>query len=185
MKNLFQKIIPTLFNPVVVIWGELSEQPKIQRIFLSSETINATSLADQICPSVGIESCRLIDEIAEGIMRLLNGEDICFSLDILDWNLIQPFQKKVLLAEHAVPRSRVTSYQRLAAHLGNDKASRAVGNALKNNPFPIIIPCHRAIRSDGTLGGFQGGMKMKRALLEMEGIEFSAERKVTTKNYVY
>jgi methylated-DNA-[protein]-cysteine S-methyltransferase len=49
-----------------------------------------------------------------------------------------------------------------------------VGNALATNPFPIIIPCHRAIRSDGSLGGFQGATAMKRALLEREGIVFDA-----------
>ncbi|MHA1663588.1 MAG: methylated-DNA--[protein]-cysteine S-methyltransferase, partial [Candidatus Thorarchaeota archaeon] len=55
---------------------------------------------------------------------------------------------------------------------------RAVGNALARNPFPIIVPCHRAIRSDRTLGGFQGGLKMKRRILEMEGVEFDSTSRV-------
>lgn len=114
-------------------------------------------------------------------MRVLTAEDIHFSLELLDCNLIRTFQIKVLLAEYNVPRGWITTYQRLAIHLGNPNGARAIGNALKNNPFPIIIPCHRAIRSDGTLGGFQGGVMMKRALLEMQGIEFSAEGKVIAK----
>ena len=64
----------------------------------------------------------------------------------------------------------MSTYQRIAGHLGNTQAARAVGTALAHNPFPIIVPCHRAIRSDGTLGGFQGGVEMKRALLGMEGV---------------
>ena len=104
-----------------------------------------------------------------------------FFLEIVDLDSIKLFQKKVLIAKHSIPRGWISTYRRLSNHIGNPKGARAVGNALKNNPFPIIIPCHRVIKSDGSLGGFQGGMKMKRALLEMEGIEFSAEGRVTAK----
>jgi methylated-DNA-[protein]-cysteine S-methyltransferase len=157
---------------------------KIKRILLSNERVSATELVDQIYPQSQIGSCLQIDEIAGKILQFLNGEDIQFSLDIVDFNLIKPFQKSVLIAEHGIPRGWISSYQRLANHIGNPKAVRAVGTALKNNPFPIIIPCHRAIRSNGTLGGFQGGMMMKRALLEMEGIRFSSDGKVLAKNFL-
>ena len=60
-----------------------------------------------------------------------------------------------------------------------------MGNALARNPFPIIIPCHRAIKSDGTLGGYQGGLAMKRTLLENEGIQFTPIGKVVMKNVFY
>jgi len=65
------------------------------------------------------------------------------------------------------------------------KAAWAVGTALATNPFPIIIPCHHAIRSDGTLGGYQGGLAMKRALLEMEGILFDSSSHVVTEDLYY
>jgi alkylated DNA nucleotide flippase Atl1 len=58
------------------------------------------------------------------------------------------------------------------------KGVRAVGTALARNPFPLVVPCHRAVRSDRTLGGFQGGLEMKRALLEMEGVEFDSKNRV-------
>jgi methylated-DNA-[protein]-cysteine S-methyltransferase len=90
-----------------------------------------------------------------------------------------------LRAEHGIPRGSVSTYQRIAKLLGNRNATRAVGGALANNPFPIIIPCHRAIRSDGTLGGYQGGLKMKRALLEMEGVFFNALGRVLTDKFFY
>jgi methylated-DNA-[protein]-cysteine S-methyltransferase len=80
------------------------------------------------------------------------------------------FQQKVLRAASAIPRGKVSTYQRLAKQIGNSKAARSVGRALANNPFPIMIPCHRVIRSDGSLGGYQGGLKMKRALLKKEGV---------------
>jgi methylated-DNA-[protein]-cysteine S-methyltransferase len=60
-----------------------------------------------------------------------------------------------------------------------------VGNALAKNPFPIIIPCHRAIHSDGTLGGFQGGLEMKRTLLENEGIIINKKGKVEENHFHY
>jgi len=56
--------------------------------------------------------------------------------------------------------------------LGTPGAGRAVGNALARNPFPLVIPCHRAVRSDGALGGYQGGVQMKRKLLALEGVAF-------------
>jgi methylated-DNA-[protein]-cysteine S-methyltransferase len=60
-----------------------------------------------------------------------------------------------------------------------------VGRALSRNPFPIVVPCHRAIRSDGHLGGFQGGREMKQALLELEGVEVAPPGKVTTDRFYY
>ena len=64
-------------------------------------------------------------------------------------------------------------------------SARAVGGALARNPFPIIIPCHRAIKSNGELSGFRGGLKMKRALLELEGVEFSQDGRVITNRIYY
>lgn len=183
--NTFYKLIASPFKSIAIIWTRTSDEAKIQRIFLSNEKLSALEVVNQIYPYAEIESCQRINEISDKIVCFLYGEDIRFSLDILNLNSIKPFQKNVLLEEHGIPRGGVTTYQRLAAHLGNPNASRAVGNALKNNPFPIIIPCHRAIRSDGTLGGFQGGVEMKRALLEMEGMEFGGDGKVLVKNYFF
>jgi methylated-DNA-[protein]-cysteine S-methyltransferase len=79
----------------------------------------------------------------------------------------------------------VSTYGRIAAHLGIPGGARAVGNALATNPFPIVIPCHRAIRSDGTLGGYQGGLAMKRALLEQEGVTIDERDKVVSPRLCY
>ena len=84
-----------------------------------------------------------------------------------------------------IPRGRVSTYKRIAAHLGSPTGARAVGNALAGNPFPIIIPCHRAVRSDMSLGGYQGGLSMKRRLLEMEGITFDDTGRIATKKLFY
>jgi methylated-DNA-[protein]-cysteine S-methyltransferase len=79
----------------------------------------------------------------------------------------------------------VSTYRRIAGHLGVPGGARAVGNALATNPFPIVIPCHRAIRSDGTLGGYQGGLVMKRALLEQEGVDIDERGRVLSLGLYY
>ncbi|HTY53506.1 MAG TPA: MGMT family protein [Methanomicrobiales archaeon] len=116
--------------------------------------------------------------LAEGIRRFLEGRDVRFELGVLDLEQCPPFQQKVLLAEAGIPRGYVSTYGRIAGYIGHPGAGRAVGNALARNPFPIVIPCHRAVRSDGKPGGFQEGPDMKRRLLEMEGVGFFDDGRV-------
>jgi methylated-DNA-[protein]-cysteine S-methyltransferase len=106
-----------------------------------------------------------------------NGKEILFPLDVLDMSACYPFQKQVLRAERSIPYGKVSPYSCVGRKI-DSTAYRAVGNALARNPFPLIIPCHRAIRSDRTLGGFQGGLEMKRNLLELEGVEFDTSGRV-------
>jgi methylated-DNA-[protein]-cysteine S-methyltransferase len=82
------------------------------------------------------------------------------------------FQIKVWNAISKIPKGKVKTYKELARSIRKPKASRAVANACGKNPFPIKIPCHRVIRSDGKLGGYsgKGGIKTKRKLLRSEGV---------------
>ena len=81
------------------------------------------------------------------------------------------FQQKVFKVLQTIPYGKTISYQELAKKTGNKKASRAVGNANGKNPIAIIIPCHRVIAKNGTIGGYSGGLDIKRKLLKLEGIE--------------
>ena len=87
------------------------------------------------------------------------------------------FNEKVLSLTKKIPKGKVTTYKLIAEKLGT-KAYRAVGRALNENKKPIIIPCHRVVNSDGSLGGYSRGVKEKIRLLEKEGI-------VTEKNKIY
>ncbi len=78
------------------------------------------------------------------------------------------FQKKVYKAVLSIPIGEVRSYNWVAKRIGRSKAVRAVGTALRKNPFAIIIPCHRVVKSDGSLGGYSRGVKRKRKLLDLE-----------------
>lgn len=78
------------------------------------------------------------------------------------------FEKKIWLALRDIPYGETRTYKWLAEKTGNPNASRAVGRALSRNPIPILLPCHRVIESDGSLGGYSGGVDIKRRLLDME-----------------
>lgn len=87
----------------------------------------------------------------------------------LDLDNFTAFQRLVWEAARKVSYGQVTTYGTLAAAIGKPEACRAVGGALARNPIPIIIPCHRVIASDGSLGGFRDGLEYKHRLLELEG----------------
>ena len=78
------------------------------------------------------------------------------------------FEKKVWLALRDIPYGETRAYKWLAEKTGNPKATRAVGQALGRNPIPIVLPCHRVIESDGSIGGYSSGVDIKRRLLEIE-----------------
>jgi methylated-DNA-[protein]-cysteine S-methyltransferase len=78
------------------------------------------------------------------------------------------FEKKVWLALKEIPYGETRTYKWLAEKVGKPNASRAVGQALSRNPIPIILPCHRVIESDGSIGGYSSGVDIKRRLLEIE-----------------
>lgn len=81
---------------------------------------------------------------------------------------LTPFQKRVYTVVKEIPRGERKTYAWVAEKVGRPGASRAVGTALKKNPFPIIVPCHRVIRSDGALGKYALGADLKKRLLEIE-----------------
>jgi len=181
-----RKIIKsTPFGSVGIIWTGLNDNPRIVRILLSKPGLSAEDQVSEHYPNSLASSCTEIDDVASAIKKLLEGEEIEFSLDIADLSLCTEFQQLVLRAEHRIPRGSISTYQLLAEYLGKKNGARVVGNALAKNPFPLIVPCHRAIRSDRQLGGYQGGLEMKRALLENEGIPFDDTGRVASAQFHY
>ncbi|HOW42354.1 MAG TPA: methylated-DNA--[protein]-cysteine S-methyltransferase [Candidatus Omnitrophota bacterium] len=172
-------IKPACFGPVAVIWSQNHDLPHIIRVLLSRPGFSAEEQAAELYPDASTASCAQIDALIARIKSFLAGEKVRFSLQGLRWQQCSAFQQAVLRAEYRIPRGSVSTYGRIAEHIGKNDAARAVGAALATNPFPLIIPCHRAIRSDGYPGGFQGGSEMKRALLEQEGIVFDDRGRVS------
>lgn len=88
----------------------------------------------------------------------------------IDWRLMGPFQQRVLKATYRIPFGKVATYRDVATKAGAPSGSRAAGNALGANPIPIVVPCHRVVRTGGSLGGYTGGLHRKEFLLELEGV---------------
>ncbi len=173
---MFYSLFDTAFGTCGIIFRSV-EDGEIVHILLPSTKKDVESRMMKLHPeSIEAQSSKaqgLIDDI----VRYLRGEPVVLSMDLLDSSVCYPFQLNVLMAERTIPRGMTASYG-WVAHQIDTRGFRAVGSALARNPFPLVVPCHRAVRSDRKLGGFQGGLEMKRTLLEMEGVEFDSKGRV-------
>ncbi len=106
-------------------------------------------------------------DLAERLQAYFKGEKVNFP-DRLDLSGATEFQRRVWEATRHIPYGETRSYAWVARQIEKPAASRATGQALGRNPLPLIIPCHRVLASDGSLGGFTGGLDMKRYLLKLE-----------------
>lgn len=124
-------------------------------------------LAARLSPRV-LEAPARLDPVRRELDEYFEGRRLKFDLP-LDWSLSRGFTQRVLRATAKVPYGRVSTYREMAARAGNEKAVRAAGNALGANPIPIVVPCHRILRTGGALGGYGGGPERKEFLLRLEG----------------
>jgi methylated-DNA-[protein]-cysteine S-methyltransferase len=141
------------------------------RVAFASEGEDAVlqELADRVSPRV-LPLPRRLDETARELDEYFAGRRRRFDVP-LDWQLSSGFRRDVLghLAVD-VEYGHTTSYAGLASLSGSPRAVRAVGTACATNPIPVVVPCHRVVRSDGTMGRYRGGEEAKHALLELEGV---------------
>jgi methylated-DNA-[protein]-cysteine S-methyltransferase len=151
-----------LDSPLGVMLIEARDESPV-RIFLPGSGIRTQAAIEEAPPE--------IRRTAREIGAYFSGAESDRELraDLLDGLATSDFTRRVLERVSEIPRGRTASYGEVAALAGNPRAARAVGGVMKSNPFPIIIPCHRVIRSDGSVGGFGGGREMKAWLLTFEG----------------
>lgn len=164
-----------------LVWKEDNNQTKVIKIFLPRNKNNLLFKIKEEYPSA--KKSNSLNEFIFEIKRFLSGENIKFNLDFLDFDICTDFEKKVLIADFNIPRGYVSTYSKIAKSSGVPNGARAVGNVLAANPFPLVIPCHRVLRADGSLGGFGGGFEMKKRLLENEGIVISKGKVSMDKMY--
>lgn len=124
------------------------------------------SLARRLSPRI-LEGRAALDPVARELDEYFAGRRRAFDLP-LDLALMGGFGRRVLQAASAIPYGQVATYREVAERAGNPGASRAAGNALGANPIPVVIPCHRVVRSGGGLGGYTGGLQRKQHLLAIE-----------------
>ena len=138
------------------------------RVAYAREDHNAVlqHLADTVSPCILHAPARL-DTVAREFDEYFSGNRRDFDLP-LDWRLSTGFRSIVLHHLPEIGYGHTASYARVAKLAGNPKAARAVGTACATNPLPVVVPCHRVVRSDGAMGGYLGGVEAKRFLLTLE-----------------
>jgi O-6-methylguanine DNA methyltransferase len=119
-----------------------------------------------------IPDATAIERVAGQLREYFAGRRNRFQVP-LDFYGVTPFTRSVLDATAEIPFGQVRTYRQIAQQVGKPGATRAVGNALNRNPIAVIVPCHRIIRSDSSLGGYGGGPEIKQRLLSLEGVSFS------------
>jgi methylated-DNA-[protein]-cysteine S-methyltransferase len=124
------------------------------------------ALAERISPRVLHAPARL-DDVARQVDEYFDGHRTAFDLP-LDWRLSKGFRQAVLRHLPEIGYGHTASYATVARLAGSPKAVRAVGTACATNPLPVVVPCHRVVRSDGGMGGYLGGAEAKRTLLTLE-----------------
>ena len=125
-------------------------------------------LARRISPRV-LEAPARLDGVRRELDEYFERRRTDFDLPI-DWALTRGFTTQVLRATAAVGFGRTTTYAEVAGAAGSPRAVRAAGNSLGSNPIPIVVPCHRVLRTGGGLGGYTGGLERKEFLLRLEGV---------------
>jgi len=156
-----------IVKPDVFWLGLVASQGKLVRVCLSySEESTRENLG--IKPGEKASTSSLLQSLRWDLANYWRGKRVDFSKYPLELASYPPFSKKVWAQTRLIPYGEVRSYKWVAERIGS-KGFRAVGKALGNNPFPIIVPCHRVIKEDGGLGGFSSGLAIKRRLLKIEG----------------
>jgi methylated-DNA-[protein]-cysteine S-methyltransferase len=185
MLNFLFNTFTSPFEAFTIVWKEDGSKSRIQRVFLCDNNQKSEDKALKSYKNIKLGSHSQITSLGKKIQQFFKGVIVEFDLDWFDFKSCSEIQKKVLIAEYKIPRGWVSTYKRIALEIGIVNGARVVGNALAKNPFPIVIPCHRAIKSNGELGGYQGGVEMKQNLLEMEGLKFTSKGKVITNKVYY
>jgi len=157
-------VFETALGPCGIAWTEAG----ISRVALPEES--ARQLEHGL-PGVAGDPPPAVREVMHGIVRLLAGQPETFAVLPLDTAGVADFNQRVYQITRSIPPGQTLCYGDVAARLGRPGAARAVGRALGENPWPIVVPCHRVVAADGSMHGFSapGGLATKRRMLQLEG----------------
>ena len=127
------------------------------------------SLAERLSPRI-LERPARLDDVRRELDEYFDGRRHDFDLPIDFASVRGEFARRLLQACARIPYGQTSSYREMATQAGSPAAVRAAGNALGANPIPIVVPCHRVLRTGGGLGGYAGGLERKQRLLRIEGV---------------
>jgi methylated-DNA-[protein]-cysteine S-methyltransferase len=125
-------------------------------------------LAGKLSPRI-LEAPERLDDVRRELDEYFDGRRVDFEVPI-DWSLTHGFTGKVLRQTARIGYGKTSTYAEVAGRAGSPRAVRAAGNALGSNPIPVVVPCHRVLRTGGALGGYTGGVERKEFLLRLEGV---------------
>jgi methylated-DNA-[protein]-cysteine S-methyltransferase len=169
-EGLVDVAFTTMDSPVGPIMVAATQRGLVRISFGHSlEPDNFVAQLASVSPRV-LEAPDYFQAIRRELDEYFEGRRTRFDLP-LDWSLTGGFGRRVLRQTARIPYGKVSTYREVAAAAGNPRASRAAGNALGANPIPIVVPCHRVLRTGGALGGYGGGPDVKEFLLKLEGVD--------------
>jgi methylated-DNA-[protein]-cysteine S-methyltransferase len=159
-------VVQTAYGWVAVAW---SEKGLVAVTLPQRDEAEALSQLPEVSVVGSQEPDGLdVQSLADKLCRYFDSQRVAFD-EPLDPSIGTDFQRQVWAITRAIPRGQVLTYGEIAREAGSPGAARAVGQAMARNPWPIVVPCHRVVGSDGSLTGFGGGLDMKRRMLAMEG----------------
>jgi methylated-DNA-[protein]-cysteine S-methyltransferase len=130
--------------------------------------LSLQALASEVSPRI-LEAPNATDDVRRELEEYFAGKRRRFTVRV-DLSPVFGFRRKVLEQTARIPFGSVSTYREVAERAGSPRGMRAAGNALGSNPVPIVVPCHRVLRSGGALGGYTGGLDRKVTLLRLEGV---------------
>ena len=162
-----QKLCYVIFNTSAGWVGILGSRAGLLRVTLPQRLPEGILQQLGISPNQAALTPQRFQNLMERLRAYFDGHKVDFP-DCLDFSTNTAFQREVWETTRLIPYGETRSYTWVAEQIKKQKAVRAVGQALGKNPLPVIIPCHRILASNGGLGGFSGGLEMKRFLLNLE-----------------
>ena len=160
-----------VFNTPAGWMGILGSKDGLRRVTLPRRSPEGIPQQLGVSPEQAVLSPQRFQDLMERLRAYFAGHKVDFP-DRLDLSGATAFQREVWEATRLIPYGETRSYTWVAEQIKKPKAVRAVGQALGRNPLPVIIPCHRVLASNGGLGGFSGGLEMKRFLLHLEASRY-------------
>lgn len=162
-----QHLYYVIFNTVAGWVGILGSTAGLRRVTLPRRSASEIQQLLGVNVNHAVRSPQLYEDLAGRMSAYFTGHRVDFP-DCLDLTAATSFQREVWETTRLIPYGETRSYAWVAEQIKKPRAVRAVGQVLSRNPLPIIIPCHRVLASDGGLGGFSGGLEMKKYLLCLE-----------------
>lgn len=182
---IFFTLVDLQLGKVGLVWRLFADWPQLVRVILPEDRLSTLTLLRQSYPGARSGSHPMIVSIGHQLEEYDQGRDINFSVPEAGTQRWSEFYRQVWTATSHIPRGEVSTYGQVASNISHPRAARAVGTALRANPFPLLIPCHRVILASGELGNYSaGGPAAKRRLLVREGVFFdSRDRVINPRNY--